>query len=323
MRVRCLAITFATCAISNVLAAPAAFLNSDVRFTYSPISLDILELVMSLRVRAEAAPQAQQDANAQLNTAGGEDPKRELVAASYMSQENADQSAKPAPAAYSSQENVKPPTEEPKKGGKEESPENQPSDVKPDAQEPTPHNEKQSAPTYTQQGTVDTKEPIEDTKDQPVDTKESKDQIDTSQLQGNHDSENPAAAAGKVGQMSDQKSQATAEDTQKPKDLDSTDQPVEEKTQDEDQASQAPASYSQGKGQGSGQSSDSSSQRQQASSYSGGAAGGTYSYSIAYTISTCELHGELLCNGLYLFGLCNFGEVFWLPVAEGTVDDEY
>ena len=38
----------------------------------------------------------------------------------------------------------------------------------------------------------------------------------------------------------------------------------------------------------------------------------------AYTISPCDVHGEFLCNGPHLFGLCNWGEVIWLPVAAGT-----
>ncbi|KAK0365591.1 hypothetical protein LTS02_003631 [Friedmanniomyces endolithicus] len=33
---------------------------------------------------------------------------------------------------------------------------------------------------------------------------------------------------------------------------------------------------------------------------------------------TCSPNGELVCNGLNEFGLCNWGRVAWQPVAPGT-----
>lgn len=33
---------------------------------------------------------------------------------------------------------------------------------------------------------------------------------------------------------------------------------------------------------------------------------------------TCSPNGELICNGLNEFGLCNWGRVVWQPVAPGT-----
>ncbi|KAK4547248.1 hypothetical protein LTR36_000903 [Oleoguttula mirabilis] len=36
------------------------------------------------------------------------------------------------------------------------------------------------------------------------------------------------------------------------------------------------------------------------------------------TGTTCSPNGALICHGLYQFGLCNWGQVVWQDVAEGT-----
>lgn len=38
--------------------------------------------------------------------------------------------------------------------------------------------------------------------------------------------------------------------------------------------------------------------------------------------STCPVDGAVVCNGPNLFGLCNFGQVVWQPVALGTACED-
>nr|AQA29299.1 hypothetical protein 6 [Fulvia fulva] len=72
---------------------------------------------------------------------------------------------------------------------------------------------------------------------------------------------------------------------------------------------QAPPTYNQGQRRGQGQ-------RGGGGGYGGGA--------VPDSGSPCDIHGELLCNGVELFGLCQWGQVIWQSVAPGTacVDGE-